>query len=326
MPVKMNKLLIAILILSVAACTENSATRHDTVELYQPKVERTGIVILGTVQDAGSPQIGCKKKCCAHLFDDPDPTRRVSSLGLIDADNHKTYMFDATPDFVSQMEMICSMESERDSEIVDGVFITHAHIGHYTGLMYLGKEAIDANEVPLYVMPRMKSFLSENGPWDHLVSRKNVLLRELQEQAPVVLSDQIEVTPILVPHRDEYSETVGYRIKGPNKSALFIPDIDKWDRWEMDIVTEVEKVDYAFLDATFYSGKEINNRDISEIPHPFVIESFETFDGLSLDERGKIVFIHFNHTNPLLDLASDESQVVLKKGYKIGKVGDVFEL
>ena len=103
-----------------------------------------------------------------------------------------------------------------------------------------------------------------------------------------------------MPHRDEYSETVGYVISGPNKSALFIPDIDKWEKWKLDINAEIKKVDYALLDATFFDEKEINNRDISEIPHPFIIESMKKFEMMTPEEKNKIIFIHFNHTNPVL--------------------------
>ena len=311
---------------TVTACSKKSESRLDSTKKLVYSINNTSIVVLGTTQDAGSPQIACKKECCDNLFENPNNDRQVISLGLIDSENHKTYLFEATPDIGKQMKMITKCEPKSNKELVDGIFLTHAHIGHYTGLMYLGKEAIDAKNIPLYVMPRMKKFLTENGPWNQLVSRKNVRLQEMENEQAVSLSKTIEVTPILVPHRDEYSETVGYHIKGPKKSALFIPDIDKWEKWEKNIVDEIQKVDYAFLDATFYSGKEINNRDISEIPHPFVIESFETFKGLNKKEREKIIFIHFNHTNPLLNPKSKENQIVIEKGYKVGKINDVFEL
>ena len=296
-------------------------SRHKSLEK-----QNTYLVILGNVQDAGSPQIGCKKKCCKKLFKAPDKNRKVVSLGLIDGKNQKTYLFDATPDISSQMKTLTQLEEINTTEFTDGIFLTHAHIGHYTGLMYLGKEATDAQNIPVYVMPRMEDFLTSNGPWDQLVKRKNITLQKMSPNKSVPISDSISVTPILVPHRDEYTETVGFRIKGPKKSALFIPDIDKWERWDQDIINEIEQVDYAFLDATFFSGKEINNRDISHIPHPFVIESLEKFKELSLSEKNKIVFIHFNHTNPLLDEESQESEYVIRQGYNIGRIHDKFEL
>lgn len=282
--------------------------------------------ILGTAQDAGSPQLNCNKECCVNLFENPDADRKVVALGLLDSENQKTYMFEATPDIATQMKILTAYETKSDAKLVDGIFLTHAHIGHYTGLMYLGKEAMDARNTPVYIMPSMKKFLSENGPWNQLIERKNILLRELENEKAVRLSASVEVTPIVVPHRDEYSETVGYRIKGPRKSALFIPDIDKWEKWDKDIIEEIRNVDYAFLDATFYSAKEIDTRNINEIPHPFVIESFKKFDGLPKNEKNKIIFIHFNHTNPLLNADSEERNYVIQKGYRVGKIRDVFEL
>ena len=310
------------------SCTEKVTSEKTSEENQEvdKHINSTSIIILGTLQDAGSPQIGCEKECCAGLFENPDNSRQVISLGLIDPENQKTYLFEATPDIGTQMKMLTRYETENDKELADGIFLTHAHIGHYTGLMYLGKEALDAKSTPVYVMPGMNKFLNQNGPWNLLIKRKNVELHEMQNDKPVHLSKSIEVTPFLVPHRDEYSETVGYRIKGPNKSALFIPDIDKWEKWEKDIIEEIKKVDYAFLDAAFYSGKEINNRDISQIPHPFIIESLEKFKDLDKKEKNKIVFIHFNHTNPLLNPDSEESQLVIQEGYRIGKIKDVFKL
>ena len=134
------------------------------------------------------------------------------------------------------------------------------------------------------------------------------------------------VTPFLVPHRDEFSETVGYKISGPAKTVLFIPDIDKWHLWKKSIVEEISKVDYAFLDATFYDAAEIDNRDISEIPHPFVIESLALFGKLPDTEKKKIYFIHFNHTNPLLDSSNPEREYLKEKGFQIAEYGQLLSL
>ena len=324
----MSNYLIFLVVSSFLSCAQDrSANQFDPeISRTSPAITQTSLIILGNVQDAGSPQIGCKKECCAALFENPDASRKVVSLGLIDTEDRKTYLFEATPDIGSQMKMLTRFESTNENEVTDGIFLTHAHIGHYTGLMYLGKEAMDADKTPLYVMPRMQEFLSGNGPWDQLVGRENIELWTMEDETPIALSESLRVTPLLVPHRDEYSETVGYRIQGPEKSALFIPDIDKWEKWEKDIVEEVKSVDYAFLDATFYSGEELGNRDMSEIPHPFILESMETFDSFSKEERNKIIFIHFNHTNPVLDPDSEESKAVEAAGYRIGRLGDVFEM
>ena len=284
------------------------------------------LIVLGTVQDAGSPHIACKKECCSPLFENHDNSRKVVSLGLVDQVNFSKYLFEATPDLSTQMKELNNRGMVSKNETPDGIFLTHAHIGHYAGLMYLGKEAMNADQVAVFAMPKMTTYLETNGPWDQLVTNKNIDLKGLEHQKKIELSKDVRVTPLLVPHRDEYSETVGYLIEGPNKTALFLPDIDKWEKWDHDIIELIKKVDYAFIDATFYDGMEINNRDISEIPHPFIIESMEKFRWLSTEQKSKILFIHFNHTNPVLDPNSKATETVLKKGYNIARRNDRFEL
>ncbi|WP_190809475.1 MBL fold metallo-hydrolase [Flagellimonas sp. S3867] len=314
---------LAITLLLIAC---NNQQKQKKAYVTSEKVQnQVTLYVLGTVQDAGSPHVDCHKECCSALFNNPDPSRKVVALGMVDHENEKSYLFEATPDMPSQLRLLKDF-SGRNNDIPDGIFLTHAHIGHYTGLMYLGREAKGANQVPVYAMPKMKSFLETNGPWDQLVKLNNIAITEIQYETSIELTSNISVVPVIVPHRDEYSETVGYKIIGPTKSVLFIPDIDKWHKWEKNIVEEIKKVDFAFLDASFFDEKEINNRDISEIPHPFVIESMKLFDELSNEEKAKVHFIHFNHTNPLLNPKSTESRLVQIQGFNVSKFLQMFEL
>ena len=254
----------------------------------------------------------------------------VVSLGVVDRRAGRSYLFEATPDLPAQLRRLRVDEPDAApalaDDIPDGVFLTHAHIGHYTGLMYFGKEAMGADRVPVYAMPQMMRFLRSNGPWSQLVSEENIALRELEADRAEALTPDFSVVPFRVPHRDEYSETVGYRLQGPRRTALFIPDIDKWERWDRDIVEEIRKVDIAFLDATFHSDHELPGRDMSQIPHPFVVETMARFAELPAAERAKIVFIHLNHTNPLLDPGSEETAEVERAGFRVAQTGDVFRL
>ena len=284
------------------------------------------LVVLGTVQDGGSPHIACEKACCKDLFEHPDPNRQVVSMGIIDPFQKKKYILDASPDFPRQMKALYRLAPFSKAQTPDGIFLTHAHIGHYTGLMYLGKEAMNAKETPVYAMPRMKSFLEENGPWNQLVNTHNISIKPIEKDKPIILSPNLQIIPFRVPHRDEYSETEGYKIIGKSKSAIFIPDIDKWEKWCSSIINEISKVDYAFLDATFYDGEEINNRDISQIPHPFMIESMKKFQHLPKKEKDKIYFIHFNHTNPVLNLESKKAKIIMKNGFHLAQIKQIFEL
>ena len=247
--------------------------------------------VLGVVQDGGLPHLGSNKLCCENY----ENRRYVTSIMLINNENNESYLFDASPDINEQLNFM----GDRIKKDLKGIFLTHAHIGHYTGLMYFGREALNSKSINVYAMPRMKKFLENNGPWSQLISLKNISIKEINNNSKFSIDPNVIIQPIEVPHRAEFSETVGYKIYGPNKTALFIPDIDKWYLWETSIVDEIMKVDYALIDATFYNSKEINYRDISEIPHPFVIESMELFDELDTNEKNKIYFIHLNHTKPL---------------------------
>jgi len=315
----MKKIFIFIvLIIYISGCTTKDKTNDKTNQAKQY------ITILGTAQDGGFPHIGCQKKCCDDFYKGVSPKQKVVSLGLIDREAQQKFLFEATPDISTQLADL-EKNHLRTSTIIDGVFITHAHMGHYAGLLYFGKEALGKKDIPVYAMPKMKEFLSNNGPWSQLVTTENILFLDLQKDSIVPLSNALKVTPFLVPHRDEFSETVGYKIEGKNKSALFIPDINKWSLWEKNIVEEVKKVDYAFLDATFFKEGEIN-RPMSEVPHPFIEETIDLFKNESLTTKNKVIFIHFNHTNPALQPNSKERNELTLLGYKFATEGKRFEL
>ena len=269
--------------------------------------------ILGVVQDGGMPHLGNNKTCCENIKQD----KYVTSLMLMNNENNESFLFDASPDINKQLNFM----GDRIKKDLKGIFLTHAHIGHYTGLMYFGREALNSKLVNVYAMPRMKKFLEENGPWSQLVSLQNISIIELSNESKISIDSNVIVQPVEVPHRAEFSETVGYKIYGPNKTALFIPDIDKWYLWEKSIVDEIKQVDYAIIDATFYDSKEVNYRDISEIPHPFVTESMDLFDSIDIKEKNKIYFIHLNHTNPLINKDSDQYKLVRSKGYNVAEEG-----
>ena len=174
-------------------------------------------------------------------------------------------------------------------------------------------------------MPQMTTFLQTNGPWSQLVHYGNISLQPLHADQAINLTPEISVTPFVVPHRDEYSETVGYKIQSSDSSLLYIPDINKWEVWNRSIENEIRKVHFALLDGTFYDANELPGRNMAEIPHPFIQESLDRFSSLPLSEKKKIMFIHFNHTNPLI-LDSPEREYVEKLGYRVAKEGDKIKL
>ena len=276
------------------------------------------IYILGNTQDAGMPHIGCKHKFCLENFAKYEEFY-VTSIAVINSDLDKYILFEATPDITYQLNYL-KENIFHEFLLPEAVYITHAHIGHYTGLMYFGREALGSKNLLVKVLPKMSNFLKTNGPWSQLVKLNNIKIQNIKFDLSNSELSNIGVTPIKVPHRDEYSETAGYIIKGKNKKALFIPDIDKWEKWDKNLKDLVQDFDYLLLDATFYDSKEIN-RDISEIPHPLVSETIHFLNSLSKENKSKVYFIHMNHTNPMLNPNSDLSKSIINKGFNISRLG-----
>lgn len=258
------------------------------------------VLILGTAQDGGYPHIGCKKECCSKVWNGTTEKRFVVSLAVVDPETKQWWLFEATPDIKEQLQYFSSLTKGTYNYLPDGIFITHAHMGHYTGLAQLGREALGAKGVKVYALPELKNFLETNGPWSQLVSLHNIDIRQITANSIIGISKNVKVKTYTVPHRDEYSETAGFTIITPNKKYLFIPDINKWNKWNKSIIDEVKAVDIALLDATFYDDTELPGRRMEEVPHPFVKETLQLFNTSNAETRAKIHFIHTNHTNPLL--------------------------
>jgi pyrroloquinoline quinone biosynthesis protein B len=279
-------------------------------------------VVLGIAQDGGVPHIGCDQELCAAARRDPGRRQRVASLGLIDDGAGARFLIDATPDLPSQIESLNEGRSVADRRRpVEGILLSHAHVGHYAGLMYLGREALGARGVPVHATARMARFLRENGPWSQLVALGNIELRELEPGREVRLSAGLRATPVLVPHRDEWSDTVGFVVRGPEASLLYVPDVDKWEKWDRRIEDEVAKVDLALLDATFHSPEEIPGRAQTDVPHPLVGETARRLAGLA----ARVLFIHLNHTNRLL-IDPVASRQLEAQGFRIARDGLVLPL
>jgi len=276
------------------------------------------ILLLGAAQDAGRPQSGCSCDNCVTAREDPRKVEFPSSIAIIHHSEKRFWIVDATPAFPSQLEMV--KELTKDYEF-RGIFITHAHIGHYTGLMFLGKEAMNTHEMPMYISASVGKFLSENAPWSQLIKQGNIVLHTIEEEQPVQVAPGIFVTGYFVPHRDEFADTFSFVIQGANRSLFYCPDIDRWELWKYDLRTFLSDIDIALLDGTFYSSDELPKDRISKVPHPTVTSSCQKLEGI----RGKVTFIHMNHTNPLYREGKERADL-LSSGFEVGRSGQHWKL
>jgi len=278
-------------------------------------------IVLGTAQDGGYPQAGCKKNCCKGAWGDDAKRRDVASLGIVDPATSQRWFIECSPSFPRQVRRLDEAHPKLAGKL-DGILLTHAHIGHYAGLIHLGREVMGARGVPVHVMPRMEKFLRTQGPWSQLVSLKNIQLSPMRDGRAFALNKRLRVTPFLVPHRDEFSETVGFRIDGPSQKILWLPDIDKWEKWKTPLEKTLKDVDVAYLDGTFFADGELPGRDMSKIPHPFIAETMRRLKDQPDAVRTKVRFIHLNHTNPAHNPRSSATQQIRATGMHVAEQGE----
>jgi pyrroloquinoline quinone biosynthesis protein B len=280
----MKALLLALLFAQIAPAAAPEAT--------PPEAPPPEAVVLGIAQDGGVPHAGCRQPLCVEARKDPAKRRRVASLGLTDPAAGKRFLIDATPDFAEQIEILGGRP--------DGILLTHAHVGHYLGLAQLGREILGARRVPVYCTPSMAKFLRENKPWSRLVALENITIQEVAPGREVVLTERLRATPLRVPHRDEDSDTVAWLIRGPSRAILWLPDLDKWEKWEGNLPALLEDSTLtAFVDGTFHSADEIPGRSLADIPHPLASETGNIIAGAP-HAKGRVYLVHLNHTNRLL--------------------------
>lgn len=281
------------------------------------------LVILGIAQDAGYPQAGCRGACCAPAWADPSRRRLTACAAVVDPLARARWLIDATPDFKLQLAMLDAVAppTARPPDL-SGILLTHGHIGHCAGLWHLGRESMGADAVPVRAMPRLADYLARNGPWRQLCAHRHIVLEPLSDGVEVRLGTRVAITPMVVPHRDEVSETVGFRIDGPDRRVLYLPDIDQWSEWSVPIEQTLFGVDVAYLDGTFYQPGEVHGRDLAAIPHPPITDTMALLAPLPATLRARVRFTHLNHTNPALDPESAAARAVADGGFALAVEGE----
>jgi pyrroloquinoline quinone biosynthesis protein B len=285
-------------------------------------LETAFALVLGSAQDAGVPQSSCACARCAAARDEPSLRRRPSCLGIVDSESGSGWLVDATPELGSQLAELQSAGGER----LAGVFLTHAHVGHYLGLAQLGREVMDTAALPLHASSRMLGFLQSNEPWSQLFRLGQVEPRPLEVGRPVELAPGLTITPWSVPHRDEHSDTLAFVVEGTGRRLLWLPDIDAWDDWDRKLEEVLDEVDLAFLDGTFWSQEELPGREIGDIPHPCVKDTADRLAPGLLERRAEVCFVHLNHSNPLLGPDPALRESLERRGFLVAEESERFAL
>jgi pyrroloquinoline quinone biosynthesis protein B len=299
-----------------------SAARLPTGASAGPEVE---VFMLGAAQDGGFPQFGCYCPNCSRVYDGSVPSDTAVSLAIIDRAAGRWFLVEAAPQLHEQWGMLAGKVA---GLVLSGVFLTHAHVGHYPGLLFLGKEGMNASGLPLYASSEMHMFLQSNEPWGVMYKNGNFARVDLQEHVSIKLTDGVSITPQFVAHRRDFTDTCAFTIFGPKRRVFFCPDIDSWEGMVPDLPTILSTVDIAMIDATFYDNNELPGRDMKTIPHPRVVQTLSILRGNSPPpgtSRAQTVLIHLNHSNRLW--VDEELQETLKEdGILVGCKGMVWSI
>lgn len=313
-------LMTALLLLSGCAGEPNAPTSPAT-SVASTDDGVPYLFVLGTAQDGGLPHAACSCPHCDAARLDATRARAVSSLALVLPALDRILLFDATPDIRLQLDRVAELRirpaGRVDRDPIDGIFLTHAHLGHYTGLGFFGKEAIHSRRLPIHCSPAMAEFLRGHSPWNLLVEQENIDPTPFEFGRPVPVGGGVSVTAFAVPHRDEIADTAAFVIRGPRRTVLFVPDTDGWREWLPSLEERLAEVDVALLDGTFHSLDELPGRDLNSIAHPLVENTANRLEPRLQADDLEIWFTHLNHSNPLNDPASPERQELVGRGFGV---------
>lgn len=315
-------MLTRLALLALAAC----AGVPPAVPAVPATTARFELFVLGVAQDGGLPHLGCERACCADARRS-GRVLRPACLGIHDRSTGKLLLVEATPAIESQVADFQRLAGvhDRGRAVADAVLLTHAHVGHYLGLAHLGREVAATSALPVYASPRLCGFLRAHGPWRQLVELEQIALREVAPRTPFAPLDGLTVTAIPVPHRDEFSDTVAFKIRGASHTVLFVPDVDRWDKAPGLLDELLDGADLAFVDGTFWDARDLPGRSMLEVPHPPMTDTMARLAAHARSRPGTIRFLHLNHTNPALHDPVLRARIAAA-GFAVATEGERFDL
>ena len=270
-------------------------------------------IVLGSGQDGGAPQFGSSTR---------RGSARTASSIAVRSSTGALVLLDVTPDLRMQWQRLDGLGwVSNGTDDLAAIAITHGHMGHYAGLVHLGKEAANVSGLPTVALPSVHAFLHGNEPWGTLYSAGHLTPHDAT--APFRVDDEVTIAAIRVPHRAEFTATAAFSVRVEGVPwLLYLPDIDAWDEWDeaQDVIGEHQ---ISLVDATFSSPDELPGRDIGSIRHPLVADTVDRFATLTGDRR--IVLTHLNHSNPVTESDSDIARTAAWAGFEVAFDGMRFE-
>ncbi len=279
-------------------------------------------VVLGIAQDGGVPHPGCDCQTCL-TFSTTGNQLSPASIGVIDGD--ELHLIDVSRDLNRQLRML----PKKGCKVTD-VWLTHGHLGHVDGIGLFGREAMGAKGIRIHASDSMMKLIEGTPRWKTMIDDGILIPCPFKGNMKIQTSQSLSITPVQVPHRDEWTDTHAFIIRGPSKSILHLPDHDTWkETLEMVGMKTIHEwfhsleVDTFLIDGTFWSSDELEHQ--KNVPHPPVLDTLQRL-GMKRDNAMDIRFIHLNHTNPLLNPESKETKHLKDSGWSLVNEGEHFPL
>jgi len=298
------------------------------------------ITVLGSGSNGGVPQWDC---CCPNCTKARADTRfrRTRSSVAISLDGGQHILIDATPDLKLQLETVGLVPKPKEAEFgrqsrIDGVLLTHGHGDHCVGIAEFstGKSF----EVPVYAPHDLIQFLFGFPGEARFFSDLGRLARDYVKPHALTEGDRLEflgglrVTGFQIDHTDSLedgsyfpSSTFGYELKADGGRFIYTPDLGLLTD---DLLKRVEGANLFMLDGTFWWNDELTRisglkKTSYELGHVPIEESLEKLRGKNVD---RVVYTHFNHTNPLLDMGQPSAARLNELGFEIAYDGMTINL
>ena len=301
--------------------------------------------VLGSAAGGGLPQWNCGcERCVRARAGDPQVPPRTQPSIAVSADGVRWSIVNASPDVRDQLARFPGLHPRPGTRDIplDTIVVTNADVDHVLGLLVL-RESLPHRIVSTPFV--------RNALLDH-----NALLRLLEPAWGIAKLDQavmldrdghLEARFFPVPGKvptwlaklasNQPETTVGVRITDlrSGRRLVYAPGIAKLDAGTL---AEFEAASCSFVDGTFFRNDELSSvrpaaPDATAMGHVPISGPGGSLPALAelraakpSGASGRVVYIHINNTNPILDAAAPEASLVQRAGIEIAMDGMELEL
>ncbi len=307
------------------------------------------VTVLGSAAGGGFPQWNCACPNCSRVIAGALHLKaRSQAQVVVCLDDGESYLLNASPDLRSQIlstPLLAPSDSPRHTPIA-GIFLTSADVDSVAGLLSLR----EFQPLHIYATQSVRRIVLEENRMFRVLERANPPASwhdipwntwfSVGGNTPGGASSlRCRAVPLGNVYPDYVSEAlrralppeeavIGLALAHANKQVFYAPALpgrsNEWKDW-------AGSSDVCLLDGTFWDDEEListgvgskTGREIGHLPLSGTGGLLREFGSAN---RGRIILIHINNTNPILDEQSPEHREVRDSGWEIAYDGMEIDL